>query len=88
MTHAPEPSGFLSERAAPHSPWQWRLHDAAGAEVPGERTALGTRRFPSQGDAETWVGEWWQDLVEEGVDAVTLLEGDRVVYGPMSLRPA
>jgi hypothetical protein len=27
----------------------------------------------------------WRELLEDGVDAVTLLEGDRVVYGPMSL---
>ena len=28
------------------------------------------------------------DLAANGVEAVTLLEGDTVVYGPMSLRPA
>ena len=27
----------------------------------------------------------WRDLVEDGVDQVTLFEGDREVYGPMSL---
>jgi hypothetical protein len=43
--------------------------------------------FPSQADAETWVGEVWQDLVAEGIDDVTLLEEQRVVYGPMSLHP-
>jgi hypothetical protein len=45
-------------------------------------------RFPSQADAESWVGEAWQDLLGQGVDQVSLLEGDRVVYGPMSLHPA
>ena len=44
--------------------------------------------FPTQADAETWVGEVWQDLVADGVDAVTLYEEQRLVYGPMSLRPA
>jgi hypothetical protein len=43
------------------------------------------RRFPSQADAESWVGETWGDLAELGVAAVTLMEADRVVYGPMSL---
>ena len=43
------------------------------------------RRFASQADAESWVGEIWSDLAEAGVDAVTLLEHERVVYGPMSL---
>jgi len=33
------------------------------------------------------VGEVWQELAAEGVDAVVLLEGDREVYGPMSLHP-
>jgi hypothetical protein len=31
------------------------------------------------------VGETWADLAREGVDAVTLFELDRRVYGPMSL---
>ncbi len=85
MTHPMEPSGsgFLSEHVSAQSVWHWRLEDSAGAEVSG--VSLDGQRFSSQGDAETWVGEWWRQLREEGVDAVTLLEGDRVVYGPMSL---
>jgi hypothetical protein len=43
--------------------------------------------FPTQADAETWVGEVWQDLLADGVEDVTLLEEQRVIYGPMSLRP-
>ncbi len=31
------------------------------------------------------MGETWSDLAAEGVDAVTLFEHDRQVYGPMSL---
>ena len=82
MTHAPEPSGFLPERMPSSATWRWRFHDASGAEVtlPGAATV-----FPSQSDAESWVGEFWRELVDQGVDAVTLVEGDRVVYGPMSL---
>jgi hypothetical protein len=48
--------------------------------VPGER-------FPSQADAESWIGEAWPDLLGQGVDQVSLIEGERVVYGPMSLHP-
>ena len=44
--------------------------------------------FPSQSEAESWVGETWRDLLADGVDAVTLLDGDEVVYGPMSLHAA
>jgi hypothetical protein len=64
-------------------PWRWRLLDAAGAEVSAAEYA--DQRFASQGDAESWVGETWRELVEQGVDAVVLLEHDREVYGPMSL---
>jgi len=43
------------------------------------------REFPSQGEAESWLGEFYPDLVEVGVAAVTLYEEDRAVYGPMRL---
>ena len=51
---------------------------AVGPDLAGER-------FASQADAESWVGETWPDLAAEGVDAVTLFEHERRVYGPMSL---
>jgi hypothetical protein len=47
--------------------------------------AEGVNGFPSQSDAESWIGEMWRDLLDDGVDQVTLFEGDREVYGPMSL---
>jgi len=52
----------------------------------GARAGLG-RSFPTQADAEAWLAATYEDLAEEGVDAVVLLEEDRVVYGPMSLHP-
>jgi hypothetical protein len=65
--------------------WTWRYERADGTEA--ERPQDVPEGFPSQADAETWVGEEWRRLLDGGVDAVTLLEGDRVVYGPMSLHP-
>jgi hypothetical protein len=65
-------------------PWWWRLENSAGAEVTVQGE-LADQRFASQADAESWVGETWSDLAAEGVDAVTLFEHDRQVYGPMSL---
>lgn len=65
-------------------PWRWRLEDAQGAEVTVEGD-WADQRFPSKADAESWVGEVYAELAEAGVDAVTLFEGDRLVYGPMSL---
>jgi hypothetical protein len=66
--------------------WTWQYHDAAGAPVSGE--GLTTRGFPTQSDAESWLGESWRELLDAGVESVTLLQGDAVVYGPMSLRAA
>ena len=43
------------------------------------------RRFATQGEAESWLGEFYPDLVDGGVKAVSLYEADRRVYGPMSL---
>ena len=63
--------------------WSWRGERADGSVVDGAVPD----RFPSQADAETWIGEEWSDLLARGIDAVSLLEGDRVVYGPMSLHP-
>ncbi len=64
--------------------WTWSYLDTAGAPL----TDMPANAFPSQGDAESWLGESWRDLVERGVDAVTLLQDGAVVYGPMSLRSA
>ena len=68
---------------ASERPWWWRLEDASGdvVQAPGHDD----QRFASQADAESWVGEIWAELAEAGVDAVTLFEHDRQVYGPMSL---
>ena len=67
-------------------PWWWRLEDTSGAEVTVPEEYAG-QRFSSQADAESWVGEIWADLADEGVAQVTLFEHDRQVYGPMSLQP-
>lgn len=42
-------------------------------------------RFATQADAEAWLAEAYEELTHAGVTEVTLLEGDRAVYGPMSL---
>ena len=67
-------------------PWSWRYEDAEGSPV--ERADLPAQTFPTQADAETWIGETWRQLLDGGVEQVTLLEDDTVVYGPMSLHPA
>lgn len=67
--------------------WNWSFLTAAGAPVVGGAVSAPANGFPSQGEAETWVGEVWRDLLADGVDAVTLFEDGREVYGPMSLHP-
>ena len=50
-----------------------------GAPAPGS--------FPSQAEAESFIGESWRELLDAGVEQVSLFEADRKIYGPMSLRP-
>lgn len=50
------------------------------------RGALGLdQAFLDQAEAERWLTAFYADLSEAGVSAVTLRDGDRTVYGPMSL---
>lgn len=59
---------------------RWRYLDADGAAVAGP-----DERFDDQAEAESWFSDTWPDLRSAGVAAVELLDGDTVVYGPMSL---
>ena len=65
--------------------WTWRYEDSSGALVTPDESAPVAGSFPSQADAESWVGETWRELLEAGVAQVSLFEGDRKVYGPMGL---
>ncbi len=59
--------------------WTWNFEKSDG-------TIVGTsEEFESRSDAESWVGEAFADLVDDGVDQVRLFDGDNEVYGPMSL---
>ncbi len=62
--------------------WWWRLDAADGSEV---SPSGGRQEFPTRSDAESYVGEEWAELAEQGAASVTLFEGSREVYGPMSL---
>jgi hypothetical protein len=71
-------------RTLPRMSWTWTYAGADGATA---STAEPAPAFPSQSDAESWLGETWRELLEAGVESVTLREDEREVYGPMSLRP-
>ena len=70
--------------SAPMS-WYWRLEDPSGAELDPAAVGVEVPRADNQGDAESWLGENWRDLLERGVATVTLFDGGQEVYGPMSL---
>ncbi len=63
--------------------FNWRFEPADKAP----ELAAEERSFPSQSDAESWVGECWRDLAARGVVAVVLVEEGRVHYS-MSLADA
>jgi len=67
--------------------WHWQAAAQRGAgKIDTAELGL-DQQFPSQGDAESWLGEIYPDLMQAGVDSVTLYEEDRMVYGPMRLEP-
>ncbi len=68
--------------------WTWRYEKADGTVVSSLPDTVLSGGFPSQSEAESWIGESWRDLLDAGIEQVTLLEGDRVVYGPMGLQEA
>ncbi len=63
-------------------PWSWRYENVDGQPVAGP-----PETFSSQADAESWIGQEWRQLAEQGVAGVVLVEDDRVDYR-MSLLPA
>jgi hypothetical protein len=62
---------------------RWRYHHSDGGQAPGPDIT-----FDDQAGAEEWLEREWSTLLQDGVAAVTLLDGEDEVYGPMSLRPA
>lgn len=62
--------------------YRWRYLRTDGTDAPGPDLT-----FEDQAGAEDWLGSHWAELLETGVDQVTLLDADDEVYGPMSLHP-
>lgn len=64
----------------------YRWKPVAGTFDQHELDSAGlVREFDSQESAERWLAEFYEDLSDLGVGEATLMEEDRVVYGPMSL---
>lgn len=64
------------------SSYRWVTLDASGTVVTLDQRV---EHFPSQAEAEAWLGEEWPELKEAGVAEVTLMCGEERLYGPMSL---
>lgn len=65
--------------------WRWVCADGPDAEAAAE-AGLG-QEFASRNEAEMWLGDYYEDLLDAGVTEVTLMDGDRVAHDPMSLLP-
>jgi hypothetical protein len=65
--------------------WHWRFEDPAGAAIDPASIGVEPEESDNQGDAESWLGEHWRDLLARGVATVTLFDGETEVYGPMGL---
>ncbi|MGY1603366.1 hypothetical protein [Geodermatophilus sp. SYSU D00815] len=65
--------------------WHWRLEDPSGAAIDPASIGVQMPDSDNQGDAESWLGENWRELLARGVATVTLFHGEDEVYGPMGL---
>jgi hypothetical protein len=65
--------------------WYWRFEDPSGAPVDPATLGVVPIESDNQGDAESWLGENWRELLERGVATVSLFDGDTEVYGQMGL---
>jgi hypothetical protein len=61
--------------------WRWILRDDSGGHV------RDTESWPSREEAEAWLSQNWQQLLDEGAEAVSLVEDEREEY-TMGLREA
>ncbi|MCB5167143.1 hypothetical protein LG634_20155 [Streptomyces bambusae] len=65
--------------------WTWRFETADGAET---SPAVEPEEFSTQGDAESWIGEVWRELLDGGVEQVKLSDDAGAEIYSMSLRGA
>lgn len=66
---------------AHHNHWHWLFADEVGVAVPAA-----PYWFLSQNAAEDWLETSFDSLLRLGISAVTLLDGEHAVYGPVRLR--
>jgi hypothetical protein len=67
--------------------WTWAFSDQNGEPAKLPDTVPTPAPFASQSDAETWIGENWRELLDNGVASVTLQRDGQITYS-MGLDPA
>ena len=67
--------------------WIWVYTQASGEPATFLPQDAVVDSFNSQEEAEEYLGATWQQLYEAGVAGVSLYDGNKKVYGPMSLEP-
>ena len=67
--------------------WTWIYQNEDGSPSTVLPACATLESFPSREDAESFIGDTFQDLLNGGVEAVTLYDGDTEIFGPMSLKP-
>lgn len=65
--------------------WTWQFLDANACVASPPTELADEANFHAQSDAETWLGENWEELLEGGIQSVNLLQDGSLVYGPMGL---
>jgi hypothetical protein len=66
--------------------WTWTFEYADGGPVTPRPPAATNEEFAQQADAESWLGEAFRELLEQGVAQVTLVHDGAIAYS-MSLHP-
>ena len=67
----------MSDTVGSFGSWHWMLHAEDGSDIVVEGY---DDSFANQSDAESWIGEVYPDLLDHGVVAGTLTDGEREVY--------
>lgn len=60
--------------------WCWKNSEGSAEKV--------SPSFSSRQDAEAFMTTSWEDLLDSGVQAVSLYHDEALEYGPMPLEPA
>lgn len=76
------PAGPVGFEPTEADRWRWRFSDEADVVVDAAAPL-----FDSQESAEDWLIDNAAGLMEQGVAAVALFDGEGAVYGPMPLAP-